>query len=92
MWWLLRLNHDLGSAGRVFVGSCFDSCGSKLVQDIVAVSVAQQVGPVAMRMMNKISRDLFVISSFYGVLFVKGGCTVLQFNISSLSQKKNDCI
>ena len=71
-WWLLRFNHDLGSAGGVFGGSCFDSCGSKLVQDIVAVSVAQQVGPVAMRTMNRISRDLSVISSFYGVLFVKG--------------------
>ena len=41
------------------------------MQDIVAVSVAQQVGPVATRTMNRISRDLSVISSFYGVLFVK---------------------
>ena len=39
--------------------------------------------------MNMISRDFFVIFCFFWVLVVKGGCTVLHINISSLIEKKS---
>ena len=38
--------------------------------------------------MNMISRDFLVIFCFFLDLVVKGGCTVLLFNISSLFAKK----
>jgi len=44
--------------------------------------------PEKLRKMNNSHRGSFIIFLFFEVLFVKGGCTVLRFNISSLSQKK----
>ena len=70
-------------------GFSSDSCGSKFL-GIAGVSLALQVGAVAMGKKNPTPRNLSVISIFFGVLFVKKGCTVYQFNISSIRKKKKD--
>jgi len=84
-WWFLRLYHDL----EYLEGFSSDSCGSEFL-GIAGVSLALQVGAVAMGKKNPTPRNLSVISIFFGVLFVKKGCTVYQFNISSIRKKKKD--
>ena len=77
-WWLLRLHRCSRSSGG---GGALGFALERLVQS---------AGPEQRRKTNRASRVLFVIFFFDGVLVVKGGCTVIQSNISSLSQKKRE--
>ena len=76
-WCLLRLHRCSRSSG-----------GGEGALGFALGRLVQSAGPEQRRKTNRASRVLFVIFFFAGVLVVKGGCTVIQSNISSLSQKK----
>jgi len=78
--WILRLHHALRSSGGEVEDPGFGF-----------VRVLQSGGSKQRRKMNRALRVIFIISYFFGVLFVRGDvlCSFLIYT-SSLSQKKKN--
>ena len=79
--WLLRLHQVLRSSGGGDEAPGLRSARASRLGGL-SVSASRPGGTMEGRKMNRAPRDLLVIFPCAGVLVVRGGCTVLLFNMA----------